>query len=122
MTPPWWRNLLRELRNHLPVVIFVRDRAACLFRLVLERRNPATALPNLNVVPVNQLLGVFFGALVFFAEEVDTPSYMAVRTQDVGAVLWHLEFPWDGLTALSVERRPGDCGGNSLSGLCPIEL
>ena len=55
-----------------------------------ESHYPALALPKLYVVTINELLGIFFGALVIRAQERDGPDELAIYSDYVGSIFWHL--------------------------------
>jgi hypothetical protein len=56
---------------------------------MLERGYLSVAVPQFNVVPVNQLLGLFFGGFVVWAKDRNCVLKMAVTTYDVDAIIRH---------------------------------
>jgi len=56
----------------------------------LEFRDPAVALPQLYVLAVNQSHGALFRFILVFAKQVDAVEDVAVRPNDVRAILLHL--------------------------------
>jgi hypothetical protein len=54
--------------------------AATLLVFVRKFLNPAVALPKLYVMTVNQVLGVLLGGVVVWADQLNRPEEMAVRT------------------------------------------
>ena len=55
-----------------------------------ESIDPSLALPKLDVITINELLGVFFRDLVIRTQQRDGPYELAIHADDVGSILWHL--------------------------------
>jgi hypothetical protein len=62
--------------------------------------DPAVALPKLHVLAVNQSYGALLSFSLVSAMEVYATEDMAVRPNDVGAILLHVRTPdqWSGQT------------------------
>jgi hypothetical protein len=59
----------------------------------LKFRDPSVALPQFDVLAVNQSQGALFGFIFALAAKIDAIEDMAVRPNDVGAIFFHLELP-----------------------------
>jgi hypothetical protein len=53
-------------------------------------RDMAITLPKFDVVPANELPGVFFRGVVVRADQFDCPNKATVRTDDIGSIFCHL--------------------------------
>lgn len=60
-----------------------------LLRSRLERADFAVPLPKLDVVTVNEVLGVFFRGVIIGAKKFDSPRELAIHTNDIRAVFGH---------------------------------
>jgi hypothetical protein len=67
-------------------VNFVSDRTTRVFRLMLERRQLADALPDLNVIPINKPHCKLDCGVVIDAVKVGSACEMAVLTDEVNPV------------------------------------
>ena len=56
---------------------------------VLERPDFAVALPKLNLVAVNELLGIFLSGVIVGTKKLYRSDEVAVRANDVRPILCH---------------------------------
>jgi hypothetical protein len=56
-------------------------------RLVIELRYFAAVLPELYVVTINQVLGVFLRGVIIGTEQFDCSDNASVHTNDIGSIL-----------------------------------
>ena len=71
---------------------------------MLKLRYRPVALPQLDIMAVNKLLSLFHGRFVVVTNETNCFLEVAVRTDNVRAILWHDERQAGGLSELAVSQ------------------
>jgi hypothetical protein len=67
----------------------MRPSFGCMWNVAILR----SSLPQLNIVTIDQLLGLILGFAVGRADQPDGPEKMAIKAYDVRAIIRHLNAP-----------------------------